>query len=192
VPNIWIFSDPHIGHDRLVEKGYRPEGHDDLLIKRTIETVRPGDLAICLGDLSIGAAKEEKAKQFARDLSQKACPYGRTVLVRGNHDSKSASWFMKNGWDLCCDAFELDMYGVHWLFVHEPRPADQVPEGTICVHGHCHANEHREMVDSQRHILIAAEHLDYRPISLERLSALRKTPVYQKGSFVDLKKDVNS
>lgn len=172
--SIWITTDWHFGHHRVVEKGYRPADYEDRIEKNLLRAVMPGDTIICLGDVSLYPAGAERAKRLLALLH----PATRCCLVRGNHDSASLSRYRSDGWDWVCDSMALDWGGARFTFSHEPRA-----EGDINIHGHLHAGEHREAATDPRCVLIALEFTDYRPVNLETILALRATPEWHKDRF---------
>jgi calcineurin-like phosphoesterase family protein len=183
-------SDSHCGHEMLSKNGFRPKGFDRLILDGLKASLKPGDCLIHLGDVAFDREAEE-------DFMLKTLPMvqimGRRILVRGNHDSRSISAYLMAGWDFVCDAFELDYYGVHWIFTHEPSPyrvSVSTYQDVYNVHGHLHDNEHR----GPRHesgILISLEYMQYRPVELSalaRMVASRKqavTPAWVDGKMVD-------
>jgi len=78
---VYFTSDTHFLHKMVAElRGFTgPAEHDDLIVKRWNETVRPGDLVWHLGDVGLG--------NETRILEQAARLNGRKQLITGNHDS---------------------------------------------------------------------------------------------------------
>lgn len=124
-----------------------------------MDTINEKDILIHLGDICIG----DDIPTHQR-ISLIPC---RKVLVMGNHDSKSWSWYMEHGWDFVCDSFRLKYAGKIIHFSHKPEPWDGVWE--INVHGHLHNLGHRdnEFKDlKQWHRLYSPELMGYKPIEL--------------------------
>jgi calcineurin-like phosphoesterase family protein len=101
---------------------------------------------------------------------------GRKILIRGNHDEgHSASWWMNNGWDFCCDGM---IYRGVWL---SHKPSDFLPPGcNLAVHGHLHniwhgfhpeENEsplpHRKLLKNPWQRLFAIEYTQYQPVEFD-------------------------
>ena len=63
------------------------------------------------------------------------------ILVKGNHDSKSNSWYLEHGWDFVCEEFKDTLYGKNILFSHYPKVWDGVYD--LNIHGHFHNSDHR-------------------------------------------------
>ena len=99
-------------------------------------------------------------------------PY-KKVLIRGNHDRKSANWYLDHGWDMVCDGFRLEVFGKKILFTHVPQKDDGWFD--LNIHGHFHNSDHRscepEFVKllTDKHILLSLENTDYKPVLLEKL-----------------------
>ena len=77
--DIWFSGDHHFGHANCLKYDGRPwdtiEEHDEALIERAREYVRPNDLFVILGDMAW-----RNTKVYAERLP------GRKILVVGNHD----------------------------------------------------------------------------------------------------------
>jgi len=153
----WVIADSHFGHERLVERGYRPAGFTDLLLKNCKELIKPEDLVIHIGDVAIPDG-HGAILHFMEQVP------GRKILVRGNHDKRSVTWYMNHGFEFACDAFEMG--GV--LFTHEPRVV--VPEHIqFNIHGHLHEGNHREADLGPKHRLVSLEQLGYKPVRVEHV-----------------------
>lgn len=158
---IYIISDTHFSHEKIKEYCKRPDHHEDLLISGLRE-IRPEDCLIHLGDICIG--NDELVHQ--EKLSSLPC---RKILIMGNHDSKSWSWYMEHGWDFVCDSFKLEYAGKIICFSHKPQPWDG--DWEINVHGHLHnlghrAPEYKEL--KKWHRLYSPELMEYQPIELSK------------------------
>lgn len=80
---------------------------------------------------------------------------------------------MNNGWDLCVDRFDLQMFGKRICFTHIPVGWDGYFD--INIHGHLHNANHRRY-DSEiaktlngYHKLVALEYTNYKPLNLDKL-----------------------
>jgi len=156
----WVYSDPHIFHEKLITIGVRPPDFQDQFFTNYYDLVRPNDRVISLGDM---------AWKVNSSLPPLLLPLpGYKILVRGNHDrSKSCNWWMNNGFDFCCDGFrERNIY-----FSHEP--VDVLPDGCdINIHGHLHDiwnSHHNEYIPKPFHFLFSLEYENYKPVLLDVL-----------------------
>ena len=154
----WVIADTHFGHSKLVEEEIRPPKFGTKIIKAWGTQVSHDDLLIHLGDVAIPDSDKDLWMLLA------GLP-GKKILVMGNHDKRSATWYMKRGWSLACDAFELG--GV--LFTHEPRDERDLDHVNYNVHGHLHEGTHRPFDPSPKHRLVALEKTGYGPILLDRV-----------------------
>lgn len=157
----YIISDTHFNHDKIIGYCNRPNNHEDLLIKG-LQQIKKEDLLIHLGDISIGSDENVHGMICSVVKSRK-------ILVMGNHDTKSWSWYMEHGWDFVCDSFRLKYAGKIIQFSHKPEPWDGIWE--INVHGHLHNLGHREKEFKelkQWHRLYAPELMNYSPIELSK------------------------
>lgn len=161
--NIYLISDTHFAHLKLEEWGGRSGDWQDRLWKG-LENLKPEDTLIHLGDICIGDDKEVHQR-----IAQLPC---RKILVRGNHDKKSAQWYSENGWYFVCDGLELIFHGHYLHLTH--RPARPQGNTTWNIHGHTHGNLHRseeycDFYSKDYHIDISPEIVGYQPISLKGL-----------------------
>lgn len=157
---IFLITDTHLNHDKLVEFG-RPKDFQDR-IKKGLKYLKDDAVLIHLGDVCIGNDAENN--KFFTDLKCKK------ILVKGNHDNKSNSWYLSNGWDFVCDSFTMKFHGKRLLFTHIPVPDSE--DFDFNIHGHLHGNNHREMVyEFPGGIDMAPEIWGYQPIPLTKVIA---------------------
>ena len=161
--NYWLISDTHFNHLNLEEWGQRSGDWQEKLWKG-LQNIPAQDTIIHLGDICIG--NDQEIHQFIGELSP--CK----ILVLGNHDKKSKSWYTEHGWDFVCDSFELIFNGHYLYFSH--RPQEQMGHFTKNIHGHTHGNLHRSeeyvnFYDPEYHIDISPEIVGYTPIKLDTL-----------------------
>lgn len=160
--DILLLADTHFGHNRLIELGYRPHDFEDRL-QKSIAEIGPNIPIIHLGDVAF--YDEEKWHYRIMELR----PYNKKWLTLGNHDKKTLSWYLKQGWDFVGHSISLNIFGYKILFSHEPLPLNG---HDFNVHGHLHDSDHRlpEVQDilTDKHLLVKMEH-DYKPVSLRKL-----------------------
>jgi calcineurin-like phosphoesterase family protein len=176
---IYLITDTHFCHEKMVEYCNRP-GNFDYLIWQGLKKLPKDSLLIHLGDICIG-------NDLLVHLDLQRLPF-KKILVKGNHDKKSNSWYLKNGWDFVCDKFEDTYFGKKIVFSHVPAADDG--EFDINIHGHFHNTLHRLlqgkyvvdgekernerdlMVLTPKHKLLAIEYTDYKPILLDNFLSL--------------------
>lgn len=163
---IYITTDTHFNHMKLHEVfGDRPANFQDLIIAS--HNALPEDtLLIHLGDFCIGKDDEmhDKWNNATKHIQHR-------VLVRGNHDNKSDSYYLRHGWDYVCSLTIMRVFGKRVLFSHIPRDHTHYPTTEINIHGHTHGNTHRDFeiqdfYDPTYHREMALEHTDFKPVLL--------------------------
>lgn len=171
--NYWLISDTHFNHTRLEEWGGRSGDWQEQLWSG-IEAIPSGDTLIHLGDICIGNDEEihdRIIKAGLREYGEEPERNVRQILVRGNHDNKSLSWYNER-WDFVCDGLEL-LYNGHYLHLTH-RPARPQGNTTWNIHGHTHGNMHRDeeycdFYSKEYHIDISPEIVGYKPVRLDTL-----------------------
>ncbi len=129
----WITSDTHLGHSPGIT--HRDPGFEDI-IKKNLRVVNEGDVLIHLGDFCLG--EDEKWHDFyLKDLKCKK------ILILGNHDSKSDTWYYNHGWDFVCRSFVNKFHRKKIIFTHVPIPKSEGEAYDMNIHGHLHGNDHR-------------------------------------------------
>jgi len=131
--NYWVVADTHFGHEKLRQWTGRPEGWDEKILQE-LPVILDNDIFIHLGDV----CWYRHTYWHERMLEQVE---GKRILVRGNHDKKTTSWYYDIGWDLVVDRFDLNIFGKHIAFTHVPLEST---EGLINVHGHMHNTNHHD------------------------------------------------
>lgn len=81
----FYISDTHFGHARILELSKRPfrsiQEHDEVIVKRWNDVVRPDDWVYHLGDFALGIdANSHRVEALFKQLN------GEKFLVIGNHD----------------------------------------------------------------------------------------------------------
>lgn len=153
----WLLADLHLGHDKLVTEGLRKKGFEDLILKSIKNLIQSDDVLICLGDFCIGNDLYWHNKFFNATLSARA-----VWLIRGNHDNKSASWYLNHGWDFVADNISMKIHGVNIMFSHRPILCEPP---LINIHGHLHKDKHRNDSTEENNILIYTDDV-YKPVDL--------------------------
>lgn len=174
--DIWVISDTHFGHEKLKEYASRPDGFEEKILKSLSDTISAEreHIIIHLGDVCIG-----QDEYWHERLSYVHC---KKWLVRGNHDKKSLSWYLSHGWDFVADEITLNIYGKRVCFSH--RPISDFSTGIrfdINVHGHCHADNHRNEGGLHYQRLVAVEHT-YAPVLLRSILEKKHKPQNEQSA----------
>lgn len=152
---IWLTTDNHFFHRKIVTSKHRPANHEELQLKYWHQYIKDEDYVICLGDFSLG--KPTETKELIKQLP------GNKVLVLGNHDTHSPQWYIRNGFVWASHGM---LYNGIWMS-HEP--ARSLPdEATINIHGHIHDSppSRHAHIPQPFHRLLAIEHTGYKPVEL--------------------------
>ena len=158
--NYWIITDTHLGHNKLVDEGYRPKDFEISILNNLLKQIKPTDVLICLGDVCIGSDAYWHNRIMQHWVGNKCW------LVKGNHDNKSNSWYLNAGWDCVSESLTLNIYGKDILFSH--CPVTKHDNFDLNIHGHLHNTLHHEIEGlAAKHKLLFIEHT-YAPVSLRK------------------------
>jgi|TARA_A100001391_G_scaffold189928_1_gene161824 calcineurin-like phosphoesterase family protein len=178
-PKIWVISDTHFFHKGIVRRGVRPPDHNE----RTAEALSklgPDDTLIHLGDFAF--AKYSEAAEIMN-----RCPARSKILLLGNHDNQSYSYYTRHGFTAAMETMTLQHGGKNILFSHRPVSEEtfgwqarfeegelHLPQGAdLNIHGHLHLRNHRDEESAwqdekdERWFLLSHEAVGYRPVLLD-------------------------
>ena len=156
---VWLITDTHFGHDKMIQYCGRPDDFSSKILNNMFSMVNKDDLLIHLGDICIG-----QDTLWHERLAVINC---KKILVRGNHDHKSDSWYMSHGWYFVCSSFVTRFEGKNILFSHAPLP---ISDNDLNIHGHFHNTLHHEDMFgllTNKHICLSIEETNYKPVLLE-------------------------
>lgn len=154
----WFISDTHFTHRAIIT--YSPERqhfnsieeHDEELVKRWNECVRPDDKVFHLGDFCLN----RRALATAKRLN------GNKILVMGNHDTFRAEEYLEVGFKELKGAYQLE----NMMMTHVPIHPSQLEHRFFAnLHGHLHSYT----VPDWRYLNLGVEHTGLRPITLEEV-----------------------
>jgi len=137
---VWIISDTHIGHSKLIQKGFRPIDNDEKIKRFWQSLVFPEDIIYHLGDVFLG--KKKFFASWMEDLP------GTKILLRGNHDKESMQWYLNKGFAAVLEYASLIVNmkvsnglvkKTRVLLSHKPLAIPEYKDmHTINIHGHFH------------------------------------------------------
>ena len=166
--DVWIWSDLHLGHERIIFYAKRPYKDaawmDDQLLKNWEDTAActgPESILVCVGDVAMQRGMTEA------NFSRIGALPGRKILVPGNHDFSGAGELRAEGFNEVCAVLYADG-DPRLIFTHVPIATEHLPEGWVSVHGHMH----NAPPENTPHINVSVEQLDYRPVELSRIRVL--------------------
>ncbi len=150
----WIISDTHWGHSEIQKHCRRPANADELINTNWKAMIKPEDLVIHCGDVAFTFVK---LKELLTSLP------GRKVLVMGNHDAHTVTWYMDNGFDFACKALVLG----NILFTHHPVEVLPV-RCDFNIHGHLHNRLPKGTLVYPHCRLFSLEYTDYKPRIIDK------------------------
>lgn len=168
---IWVITDTHFGHDKIVDFCKRPVDHESKMLINLQRCVKDDDIVIHLGDVCFG--DEEQWHKSIREM----CGNAKMWLVLGNHDHKSPFWYVDHGWDFAAHSIGLSTMGHNILFSHVPIAEDDWY--TLNIHGHFHNSpvERHEPylydIRNNKQFLLAMEFVGYRPVDLANIVSIQ-------------------
>ncbi|MCG3204027.1 MAG: hypothetical protein KCHDKBKB_00716 [Elusimicrobia bacterium] len=141
---VFVTSDHHFGHARMVEWGYRELGWEEVAVEEWNSVVRDQDIVLHLGDLAL--CRVETAQNWLPRLN------GRKYLVLGNHDRFNESAYTNFGFTVIPNPVFFNWnHGEPIIFTH--KPYENLPTGWWNYHGHLHGNKHHQINSlTNRHI----------------------------------------
>lgn len=163
MPALFAIADTHFGHKRILAYTHRPfltiEAMDAALIEAWNRTVKDDDWVFHLGDF--GLAPRAVLRETV------SCLKGRKLLMVGNHDRPTSSWWERAGF---VRVYRHPVAYGPWVFSH--RPLALLPPGCINVHGHLHEGVHREAPPADPGALrccVSVEQIGYAPMRIAEL-----------------------
>ena len=145
----WIVADTHFNNRH---------GVDDKYIHTMKHTIKEDDVLIHLGDVCF--------THYERWHRLVSSGY-KSWLILGNHENKSPTWYLNNGWSFVANEIGINRFGLRMLLTHEPKP---IANYDLNIHGHLHKkNGHRadEAINDGKHWFVES---GAQPITLERLA----------------------
>lgn len=164
LPNIYMTSDLHFGHQNICQYENRPFGTsnhmDNTLIKNWNRTVKKEDTVYVLGDFTLnGSENISKVRSITRKLN------GRKILIYGNHDRLSPQQYIECGFH--ATVYPYLEFQPGWLLMHDPSVANQLENYEICLCGHVHSLFFD--IPDKRILNVGTDLWNYKPVSLKEI-----------------------
>ncbi len=162
----YLTADSHFGHKHLIKWG-RPEDFMEKILSNMENNIEKDGVYIHLGDICMG-----RDSYWHKELISKLFPSTKKWLIKGNHDKKSDSWYMSNGWDFVAENITIKKFGLEIIFSHIPVDVRNMGDDVLNIHGHFHDSDFRKHephlaeILCDRNLLVAQEYLNYTPITL--------------------------
>ena len=160
----YLTTDTHFHHEKIKDYCQRPDDFEQKIVSGW-NFLNKQHILIHLGDICVGRETEAHEKYILPLKCKK-------ILVRGNHDRKSSTWYMEHGWDWVCNSMTLERQNKKILFSHDPKVWDGYWD--VNFHGHFHNANHRrweaelknDLLKGQR--LLALEYNNYQLWDLDK------------------------
>lgn len=138
---------------------------NETLISNWNSVVSDDDIIYHFGDFCL--SDKTSIKKIASILN------GHKILVRGNHDRVSVSFYESVGFEVLTHA-PIKLEEEKLLLSHVPVPDTRMPEGYINVNGHIHNKLLNDdyptnLYDKDKHFNVSCDVLAFKPISLTRI-----------------------
>ena len=156
---IYIISDTHFHHKRIIEYADRPFDNvlsmNKTIIRNWNEIVSPKDKVFHLGDIGFGSTQD--MQRIFQNLN------GTKILIRGNHDKRfSDGALSKIGFS------EVYKYPIiieeFYMLSHSPMFLNKnMPY--VNIHGHIH----EKSIEGANYVNACVEHNDYKPFSFKKM-----------------------
>ena len=165
---IWLITDTHFGHHKIIELCGRPEDYEEKLFA-SMAKIPKKDTLIHLGDICMG----HDSTLHTNWIEPLDC---NKILVKGNHDKKSSSWYLDHGWDFVVQSIVIRSLGHYIHLSHIPIPQEHLLTNAYNIHGHFHNNAERDtqFKDNPRagdnpkvHLRLAVEYTNYQALTLD-------------------------
>jgi calcineurin-like phosphoesterase family protein len=165
--NIYHWSDPHFGHERLIDYVNSPfkniKEKDSTIINNFNSKVKEDDFCICYGDFCFGKSNEapnSQKKAFEYYRNQLKCK--NIIFIRGSHDKN-------NGVKTPIRSLVITMGGKWINCVHNPKEARGDFFFNFCGHWHGKYGKFIKLTDKSTIVDLSVENWDYFPIEYNEI-----------------------
>lgn len=164
---IYFISDTHFYHEKIIDYCNRPfssinEMHSTL-INNWNSVVNNDDTIYHLGDVTFTNFND--SKKIIEQLN------GNKILIKGNHDKHSNSWFIDTGFNEVYDFIKLDY--LDWILLLTHKPCDnnlfQQFKSNKIINCHGHLHDTISLLNSKKYKCVSVERINYTPISINNL-----------------------
>ncbi len=165
----WYISDPHFGHDRIIDLCKRPfnavREMDDAIVGNIAAAVAPDDDLWIVGDFGFGETAQQPG--YLEAIFERLP--GRKHLVIGNHDGKRV---LKLPWESRQLMAEIREDGAHVVLCHYPMITwRHARHGALQLFGHVH----ERWLGSRNSVNVGVDVWDFRPVRLDEIRARAAT-----------------
>ena len=172
----WFTSDLHLGHENLLNKGYRGnyfcsiQEHDEIILNNLLNSLKSGDNLYLLGDIFWKNEYPTMKKLFIF-LEKNNIKY---YYIRGNHEPKNLIVDPLNQYETLSVHTEK---GLLFLCHYPMLTWNQSHRNSIQLHGHIHMNDstycklrtNRNILPPGKRINVNVEFWNFYPVSLPQI-----------------------
>jgi calcineurin-like phosphoesterase family protein len=173
--NTWLTTDLHFSHKGMIELCGRPQDFEKRIVRHWDRLVKPSDTVVCMGDICIGDDKDVHQKYIEK------LP-GLKILVKGNHDKKSDTWYESNGWQIVCNVLLIERYGYKIALSHKPLGESDLYD--INIHGHQHTTHPKGYTPDGKRFLLSLEHEKYEPVLFQSFIQRCEKIAHERTSII--------
>jgi calcineurin-like phosphoesterase family protein len=166
--NVWLYSDPHFGHNNIIKYCNRPfkttEEMNETLLNNYKNVITDSSLVYFLGDMSFGRQerKEQTPKWWCEQLPGTIVSY-----IKGSHDHGIRPTMLKlpKNVQKIVTEDDIQVEGIKFHLQHEPYFHNGEREFDWLIHGHVHEAKPMWNVSSNS-INVSVEATNYAPVLL--------------------------
>ena len=173
-----IIADTHFLHDREVKAWARKKWYEYKIIKHRKNLIKNIDTVYVVWDIACGKDLEVHQK-FIMQLP------GFKILIKGNHDNKTDSWYIDHGRDMVVESLIIKRFWKEILLKHIPDDFStsrvKSAHNRAVIHWHYHAHANHTELAKVNHVIYSCEHEDMQPRTiaymLNLLASHKKPPL---------------
>lgn len=166
IPQIFVISDTHFGHNNIIKYCNRPfadaEEMNKVIIDKWNKYVGPQDIVIHCGDFCLGrgARLGINTARYRQQLN------GKIILILGNHDDKRCAYVGDCGFEAAF--FHYHVFGESLMFCHSTAypPADAFNNIRFTFYGHVHNQDEQPFNLGIKRCNVCVEELDFAPLNI--------------------------
>lgn len=134
---VFVWADPHFGHENIIRHCERPYGNsrhmEGDMVRRFNNIVPPDGITICVGDFGwMGWSHPSQVRKVLRKLN------GNHILVMGNHDDFHPRQYIRAGFQSVHTILIDEIYGRMVAIYHDPAVWNTIDFDCISIVGHVH------------------------------------------------------
>jgi calcineurin-like phosphoesterase family protein len=165
IGNVYVISDMHFFHEKIIEYADRPfkdiAEHNKIICKNWNETIGDGDTVFVLGDVGFGS--NSRLKKLIGTLN------GRKILIRGNHDRSHDTMLDIGFYKSVPNLMWKNYYMIH----NCSRVGNELYKKSmkIILSGHSHSTLKYNLTNNGRKVVnVCVDAWQFKPVSLMEIN----------------------